>query len=268
MSDSPQLDSHTRSLTPPADTADAAAGRAERVEDQFDATSSLLRLLVGGALVGADEVRYRLQVWEAATRATTHPASHHAQPQAAPEALRYALIGMLFESEARVRRGFSRMLARMRRLSEEAHSHDSYYYDSYYIADTPDMIPTPLDPLLMRLDELLDELRFNATTTIDRWSARGRIEEQHGRRMARLATVSVIDELLDYMARNPQVRQLIEKQATGMAGTAVEEVQGRTAQADMWVERLAHGLLRRPMNNEVEEPANNAEPLPTNNPGG
>ncbi len=266
MSDSPQLDSHTRSLTPPADTADAAAGRAERIEDQFDATSSLLRLLVGGALVGADELRYRLQVWEAATRSATRAPSRHAQPQAAPEALRYALIGMLFESEARVRRGFSRMLARMWRLSDEADSYDSY--DSYYIADTPDMPPSPLDPLLIRLDELLDELRFNATTTIDRWSARGWVEEQHGRRMARLATVSVMDELLDYMARNPQVRQLIEKQATGMAGTAVEEVQGRTAQADMWVERIAHGLLHRPMNNEVEEPANNVEPPPTNNPGG
>ena len=118
MSDSPQLESHTRSLTPPADAADAAS-RAERVEDQFDTTSSLLRLLVGGALVGADELRYRLQVWEAATRSTTRPASRHAQPQAAPEALRYALIGMLFESEARMRRGFSRMLSRMRRLSDE-----------------------------------------------------------------------------------------------------------------------------------------------------
>jgi hypothetical protein len=128
---------------------------------------------------------------------------------------------------------------RLERLSYETES----YYDDLYASD---MLPTPLDPLLIRLDELL----FTAEEAVDRWAARGRSEAERSSRMARLATTSVMDELLDYMARNPEVRALIEQQASSMAEEAVDEVRGRAATADQWVERLAHRVLRRPVGEE------------------
>jgi hypothetical protein len=137
------------------------------------------------------------------------------------------------------------MLARLERLSDEAES----YFDEAFAADEQ---PTPLDPLLKRLDDLLDA----AGARVNRWAERGWVEEQHGRRMARQASVSVVDELLDYMARNPEVRELIEQQATSMAGVAVGEVRGRSETADLWIERLAHRVLRRP---ESETTATDAE---------
>lgn len=236
MSDRAQLNGPSR----PTVRLPAAQAHGEPIEDRFDAPAALLRLLVGGALVGADELRIRLHEWEAATHATpptVSPPTPKGPTATAPR--RYALIGLLFESESRVRRGFSAVRERLERLSYETES----YYDDLYASD---MLPTPLDPLLIRLDELL----FTAEEAVDRWAARGRSEAERSSRMARLATTSVMDELLDYMARNPEVRALIEQQASSMAEEAVDEVRGRAATADQWVERLAHRVLRRPVGEE------------------
>lgn len=242
MSDETPTNGNVRAISPAAaldNTHDAQSG-AQPDDNRFDAAAALLRLLVGGALVGADELRTRLERWQAATDAPT--ATQAMEPWTASDSLRYALVGMLFETETRMRRGFSRMLSRVARASHEA--------NRFYTSVTADMRRTPLDPLRMRLDETL----YRATRTFDRWTDRGWIEERQSRRMAREATASVIDELLDYMARNPEVRQLIEEQGMSMAETAVDEVRERTATADMWIERIARGLLHRPVTERPAKP--------------
>lgn len=242
MSDSANMNGHIRPTVP------AAATDGDWPDnDQFVATSSLLRLLVGGVLLGADELRDRLQRWEE----DTHSAALMAPPPTVSESLRYAIVGMLFETETRMRRRFFRMLARFAQLSDEA--------DIFYTNLAPILRGTPLDPLRMRLDELY----FLVMATVDRWMDRGWIEEQQGRRMARQATGDVIDELLDYMARNPEVRKLIEQQGLDMAESAVDEVRGRSEAADRWIERLAHSLLHRPVSDKPAKLAGNVEtPLP------
>jgi hypothetical protein len=114
-----------------------------------------------------------------------------------------------------------------------------------------DMRYTPLDPLRVRLEEMV----YRATMTLDRWADRGRMEEQQSQDMTQEAMVSVIDELLDYMARNPEVRELIEQQGMSMADSAVGEVRERTETADMWIERVARGLLHRPASENPAQPA-------------
>lgn len=233
MSDSAHLNSPSK----PTVRLPATQQQGEPIEDQFDTPTALLRLLLGAALVGADELRVRLRAWEAATRSSAQAASH---PMASPSTVRaprrYALIGMLFDSRTRVRREISRVRVRLERLSDQADS----YYDEMHASD---MRQTPIYPLLERLDELF----FNAEEMVDRWAARGKSEAERGSRMARFASTSVVDELLDYMARNPEVRKLIEQQASGMAEVAVDEVRERAESADEWVERLAHRVLRRPV---------------------
>lgn len=238
MSDDRQ---HVTSRMPPTSPATAERGNIGAASESYDATSAVLRLLIGGLLVGADELQRRLQQWEA----TTHSAPSAPLPQTVPQSLRhetgsaslrYAVIGMLFEAETRMRQRFSTVRARLARLSEE-----SEYL--FITSVEPALSQTPLDPVLMRLDEML----FMGRSAVDRWKARGWLEEQQSRGLARQATVSVVDEVLDYMARNPEVRELIEQQGVSIAGEAVDEVRERTASADMWIERFAHSLLHRPV---------------------
>ncbi len=250
MSNETHANGHIRVISP-AETA-ARAEDTQPDDNRFDAAAALLRLLVGGALLGADELRIRLGRWQEATRT---PASTQAMTTMAPrttsDSLRYALVGMLFETETRMRRRFSTLLSRLAHASQEA--------GLFYANVTADMRRTPLDPLRIRLDEML----YRATATVDRWTDRGWIEEQHSRRMAREAAAGVIDELLDYMAQNPEVRQLIEEQGMSMAETAVDEVRERTATADMWIERIARGLLHRPVSEKSTRPEGDASATPT-----
>lgn len=241
MSSNETMNGHIRPASPAP-----AVGNTQPADDQFDAAAALLRLMVGAVLVGEDELRIRLREWETNTRSTAQAAP----ARTASDVLRSSFVGMLFETETRMRRGFSTLLERLAFLSDEA--------NLFYTRLTPYLRQTPLDPLRMRLDDIL----FLAMVTLDRWTERGWIEEQQGRRMARQGTVGMIDELLDYMAHNPEVRRLIEQQGISMADTAVDEVRERTAAADMWLERLAHSLLRRQTGDKAAKPAGSVEASP------
>ncbi|HEX5159878.1 MAG TPA: hypothetical protein VFW17_21900 [Ktedonobacterales bacterium] len=237
----------------PAETARDVQGNpgAQPDDERFDTAAALLRLLVGGALVGARELRLRLERWQQATPDAASIQAVAPRTNSPSDALRHTLMGMMFETESRMRRRFSNIGRRLARASQEA--------NRFYATAMSDMRYTPLDPLRARLEETV----YRATMTLDRWADRGRMEEQQSRDMTQEAVVSVIDELLDYMARNPEVRELIEQQGMSMAETAVDEVRERSATADMWIERIARGLLHRPASENPEQPAAISSPETT-----
>lgn len=251
MSENAHANGSTRLITPAR--AESGGGRVvDEQDEQFDAPTAILRLLIGGLLTGADELHSRLERWEDIEHATP-PMS---PPQYESEFLHYALIGLLFETQTRARKRFSTMLARLVRVSDEA---------EYLFTTTlaPVLRQTPLNPALMRLDEIL----FTGMVAVDRWTARGWLEELQGRRLAQRAAVSMVDEMLEYLAHNPEVRKLIEEQGVSVAEEAATTVRERTASADMWIERLARNLLRRPLSDGTVA-ASGLDAAPTNDTGG
>lgn len=241
MSESEQV---SNAIQPAASPTPTAGGNALPTGDQFETDAALLRLVIGALLLGTDELRDRLRRWDEEAARSTSTAQVAISPQTAPVSPLSALVGMAFAAETRMRRGFATMLAGFARLADDTNL--GYTRLAFAVRGTP------LDALRARLDELL----FLALVVVDRWTARGAIEEQQGRRMAERATAGIIDELLDYMARNPEVRHLIEQQSIGMADSAVGEVRERTASADQWIERVAHNLLHRPLG---DKPARSAD---------
>ncbi len=215
-------------------------------DDRFEAGSALLRLILGAMLIGTDELRDRLKQWEQASRTTqvAHSGIDWAKPQSRTAWFRRAMVGMTFEGETRVRKRFSTMLTRLAQVVDEA--------DLAYTRLAFSLRQTPLDPVRRRFDEVL----FRAMASLDRWSDRGWIEEQNGRLMAEQATDSTLNELFDYVAHNPEVRQLIEQQGVDAVGSALDDVRGRTASADQRIERLARNLLHRPVSEQPAKPVN------------
>src|SRR5690348_2705634 len=142
----------------PAETARDVQGNSHAQPDaeQFDTAAALLRLLVGGALVGARELRLRLERWQQAIpdAASTQAVSPRAASPS--DAFRYTLVGMMFETESRMRRRFSIMRGRLARASHEA--------NRFYANAMSDMRYTPLDPLRARIEEIA----YRATMTLDR----------------------------------------------------------------------------------------------------
>jgi hypothetical protein len=245
MTDYELGDGHAHAAPSPGDQ----AGGIREDGASFDAAEAVLRVLIGALLVGSDELRHQLEQWEATRQPAPSPPTLQSMtepPRYVPlsESMRHALVGLLFETEARMRWRLSTLAGRLARLSDMAE----------YVFTTrlePVIRQTPFDPVLGRLDELL----FVTMATVDRWSARGRTEERQGRTEAREALARIADELLDYMSRNPEVRALIERQGSSIAEEAVEQVRERTASADTRLERLAHSLLHRPMKDGATEKA-------------
>lgn len=202
-------------------------------EEPFDAATSLLRLVIGGLLEGADELRVRMRDWEDLSRATIYASRLASKPQ--PPALRHTLVGMAFEAESRMRRSVTRAVGRMTRAADDA--------DHLYTRVTRSMRGTPLDPVGARLDRA----RWRVRTLMDSWTERGIEEEQLGRRMAERAAASMIDELLDYMARDPALRQLMEHESMGIVEDAAQDVRQHVVATDLWLERFARQLLHRRM---------------------
>lgn len=83
-------------------------------------------------------------------------------------------------------------------------------------------------------------------TAVTRWIERGQTEEPHSRLIARQAVNLTINDVIQQLADNPEIKGLVMQQTSGIADDVVGGVRERTVTADVVLERLVRGLLRRP----------------------
>ena len=216
---------------------------------------TLLRLLVGSAAIGSEELIRMLKEWEIAleTLRNQPPATDEASDSqtekfkpAAPPAvedtatlLRYALIGWLMENEKHLQRG----LRRTGRLSRAVANFAE-----------PWLRPWKKSPLLTPLRRQTEALQARGRQEVKRWIALGRAEELHSRDLTRLALKQTVDQNISYLAHNPEVEQLVQTQSTGLANEVVEEVRERTVSADTFLEGLVRSVMRRLPREKLPEP--------------
>jgi hypothetical protein len=227
---------------------------------------SLTRLILGGAEVGLDELLRLLQVWEAETARLQAETAHlqsentHLQADAAKllaegelqapgssegqaltgelsekhaDRLRYAFIGWLFESEAALLRRAS-LLGRPEGAATR--------WMRLWARPAAALQGSPLfSPFRGRLDRWA----ARGEREVRRWIALGREEEAHSRLLARVAFDKTVDEYIEYLTTNPEVKDLVQMQSTGLANEVIEEVRERTVSADTFLEGLARSLLHR-----------------------
>jgi hypothetical protein len=195
-------------------------------DGDFRMLGDLAVLLLGGALESSEAFGRRLRQWHDAIGSQRYDV----RDETLLDVLRYALVGWLVDSERRVRG----QLASMWHLSDEMAW-------LFFTALRPAAKTWPLRRLRRRFDALLDRWQDD----MDRWIWIGQREERRGRLLARQAAASELDALLAALAHHPAIRTLIEQQAEGVAGSAVEDARTRAASADDWVEHVAHSLLHR-----------------------
>jgi hypothetical protein len=209
-----------------------------------------LRLLLGLALEGRDAAATRLNQWEASVRTSSEG---QARTETGDDLAPHASIGMLMETQTHMRE----LLRSMSGVSEEVRGRAGGFA-TFMFSQWPFAVAKPR----------VDRLRLEFEDVLEQWAALGRREEQLGRQVARQAMASMVDEVFDAMAKNPEVRELIEQQSIGMAETAVEGVRERTASADALVERLVHNVLRRPSDIHTAAPSNIPPASPTSQQNG
>lgn len=219
-------------------------------EIDFNTGQAVLRLIVGLTLEGTDELSRRLREWE--TRITQEhepPSSSSTGTQSKSlsegERLYYALIGMSFAARQRVERDMTEWLSSPGRVMQGL------------IDLTNDLSENPLlRPLVQPIKEQAEAVSQHVHDEIERWVAIGQAEEQRSRAVARIAVPEVIDEVLEMLADNPELQDLIQQQSVGLAGEVVDSVREVTVTADSVVEAIARRILGRKPRRQLPPPDN------------
>ncbi len=240
---------------------------------------SLTRLLLGGALIGLDELQWQLQQWEHAvdrvysSRTTTQPNSQtptatdipatlptvasNSKPdapatteppappsivQAAPNPatlLRHALIGLLFDTEARIETGLAAITQLDQALGALA---------------VPLIQPLQTTPVLAPARAEFEKLVTRGAAEVDRWIELGREEERHSRLLTKTAGRMTFETSIHQVAINPEVQALVQQQGIGLANEVVKEVRERAVSADTLFERLARSMFKLTPREKLPEP--------------
>ena len=212
---------------------------------------SLTRLLVGGALVGWDELIARLETWdEGATFQAIDQDGDWYDPSAEDyarvgadyrppypqssnvETLRFALIGLLFETQSRLVDGSQAAFRLTKRTTGPVLSPIMTWMGRSRL----------LRPARNRFNRLVDR----GENEVNRWVERGRTEETRSRNLALTAAEETFGESMGTLASAPELQELIRKQSAGLTQDVVDEVRSRTVTADLILERAARGILGRP----------------------
>ncbi len=203
----------------------------------------LIRLIVGIVLVGQDALRNQLPKWEAEAAAylekqqiakeveeTGAPAAPPATPWF-PAAWEHRLIGLAFESPKYLKARMSQIQSTRRSL---------------WRLSAP--LRLPLDVLGISdfthnwLEGFVD--RFQKDW--DQLEQIGRIEAQPSRALGQTALTESLDELLDYLAGNQGIQDLVQTQTTGITEEVIDEVRERSVSLDTLIEVVVRKLLRQP----------------------
>jgi hypothetical protein len=213
--------------------------------DEEDAANlrSITRLLVGGTLVGYDELIAFLHSWEDETRRTIVQQNNRAPAARVPGAvstpsespatvLRYAALGLLFEGQDRwVRRGRAAF---------------NFFGQTTNALLSPAAKRMNQDSRLLRpAQSRFEKLVRKGETVAGRWVQRGRVEEAYGRRFAGTAGQQGFNSSMDQLGSAPALQDLVRKQSAGLTQDVLDEVRERTVTGDYAAEHVARSLLRR-----------------------
>jgi len=247
-------------------------------DDSPDATATLLRLLVGGAIEGTDLVLRVLTPSPEPEAGSTEKSG--VEKDTAATLARQALIGLLFEAYGAASRGASTA----GRVAATA----GRFWGSVL---GPVARSRTLAPVRLPYD-LLVEI---GSRELHRWARIGRAEEERSREVAgRIAQIPV-DDIVAYLRDNPEmeelvrrqaesliddladdprlaevireqgdryvehlqenseaIRALVQSQSAGLASEVADSVRERTVTADTLLERFVRSVLRRRPREELD----------------
>jgi hypothetical protein len=206
--------------------------------------ASVTRLAIGGLLMGVellsrdDPVVVQEEATEVTVTEERDVTAPTPPPPPAPEqsTARYALIGLMFESQNAIRRG----AARAGRVEQAIWRRTA-------------RLRRPLGVLARPVQKPFNKLVARGETTVARWVETGRAEEELSRALTKSTLEDTVDLSIERLAENESIQYLVAQQGTTIAGSIADEIRERTVSADLLAEGLVRRLLLRP--SRVSRPA-------------
>ena len=227
------------------------------IRGRFSPLRSLTRLVVGGVIIGVEELMGRLEVWEEeidqepvdripaemvvydVVDESVIVENNEFEPLTDSTSTRHVLVGLIFDTQTKLgqrlaalgrfeRRASRRLLAPLRPLSKSR--------------------------LGQSINTQFEDLVRRGESEVARLAEIGKIEEYRSRKLAITATTETVDESIDFLTDNEELQELITMQGVGIAGEALEEMRERTVSADDFFESVVRTLLRRKPRKQLEAP--------------
>jgi hypothetical protein len=212
---------------------------------EFDAFDTSARLLLGGAADLADLLLKLLETWESEI-AEQPTATIVEEEEDVGDILRYLLIGLVFTSQRQVRSGTKSVGTWLLGAADTTVSLTRPITNSWIFAPARRVTGVVTSRLEDRLANLVSV---------------GRSEEFVGRLTAETALQESVEWAMDYIAHNPEIRDLVQQQALGFTEEIAVGVRARSISADNVLDGLLRRLLRRPPRSELPGPPAEVEQL-------
>lgn len=231
------MDSPDRTPTTPNAREPLAPAQPVESAPETDAVESLLRLVVGAAALGTDELLKRLREWEA--EVLYNPYRSAPLPNETPAVrARYALIGLVFLASRAARE----TAVDFANYSEKQAS-NAYHLLSGFAR-------TPVIGILARpMKAGVDALLRTRDRELERWIRIGRVEERDGRRIAAMGVEELSRELVDTISKNEKLKtaisNLVQQQSLDLTGEIVDDLRQGAKDADDRLEAAIWRLLGR-----------------------
>ncbi len=122
------------------------------------------------------------------------------------------------------------------------------------------------DPLIKPLTKIpnpakkpVDALAERGQSKIEQWTARGREETEQSLQVTQTAVTSTMDETIAYMAQNPALEELVQQQGMSLAQQMLEQVRQMCLSADYMLEGSIRYLLHRPPREMLPPPSDKVQ---------
>ena len=260
------MERQTKAIVPLEVESQVEAKASSRPIKQHSLTRTLTRLVVGGIMTGANGLTNRLYKWEDEVNSQAkmqdyqdeinasdefeleYYDSSRTQPDAygsshgddsSSERFRFAVIGMIFETENRVGKAIKTGGRIAGLIARTTHSMIQPLQHSRWTA-----------PVRNRFNRLVTRGELE----VQQWIETGQREINHSKKLADIALYDTVDYWIDYFAENPEVVELVTTQSVSFAEEVVEEVRERTVSADNFLESLVRTVFRQPTRAELPPP--------------
>jgi hypothetical protein len=210
----------------------------DEIEFTVEDYRTALRMLVGSALEGTDELRNRLKTWLVNIRKGEQEiGASILEKETGGSQLLYALIGLLFKTPEYLSRGTS-----------AAGRASSRMIAFVSIFTTPITNSWVMRPVRRRYHDLAARRKY----TLRSLEEIGRSEATFSRALVRQqVTDEAIVELLTYLVEKSKLREMIQDTTMDVGGDALVEMRERGASVDSSLDRLVDNILRR---NKLQTP--------------
>jgi hypothetical protein len=221
------------------------ASYAETDQLSVEDYKTVLRLIVGSAVVGNDELRQRIRTWRKNIQNTRLEGSAPIlEPgETSGDHFLYLLVGLLFQTPDY----FQGSASAVNRVSSRAFSAISRFLE-------PINNSRLMQPVRRRYENYVKV----GESIVNSLEKEGQVEVQSSRALVQQqANDELISDVLEYLVEKAKIRELIEGQSVEFAGDAVSEFRGRSADVDASLDNLVKTVLRR---QKAKEPPPHSQP--------